>query len=405
MTTGGRQLPDWQRRSARDIRIAGRLRIRSSSPSGETTRDWSMADFRAHLRRAGRAFRRLVLRKRGRRRRASAIVEELLDAGIAEICEGLPVVKIDEKLGLNEETYRTMPILRSDGTTLYSTKDLALTKRKFEEYGVDRAIWVVDARQSLYFQQIFKILELWGFEQAKTGLSSRVRDRRLARRASSPRARAMCRSTTMCAIAVLARAREIIEEKNRDCAGREKAEVAWRGGARLAEIRDAGARQQQGRHLRSGRSALLRRPFRALHPVRARARLPHSRARGGTPSEMLPPAGSTIDFGDIKPEELALLQEIASLPDEIAARRGGVPAAADRVVRLRAGEALQRLLSRLPGAAIAGADAHRPAGAGRGHPAGAGKWSGVAGHRGTGRNVGGRRGEKGGRCAHGGRGE
>ena len=45
----------------------------------------------------------------------------------------LPVVKIDEKLGLEKETYRTLPILRSDGTTLYSTKDLALTKRKFED--------------------------------------------------------------------------------------------------------------------------------------------------------------------------------------------------------------------------------------------------------------------------------
>ena len=66
-----------------------------------------------------------------------------------------------------------MPVLRSDGSSLYSTKDLALTKRKFEEYGVDRAIWVVDTRQSLYFQQIFKILELWGFEQAP-GLPSRV---------------------------------------------------------------------------------------------------------------------------------------------------------------------------------------------------------------------------------------
>ena len=80
---------------------------------------------------------------------------------------GLTVVKIDEKLGLDRAGYRTMPVLRSDGTSLYSTKDLALTKRKFEEFGIDRAIWVVDVRQSLYFKQIFKILELWGFEQAK----------------------------------------------------------------------------------------------------------------------------------------------------------------------------------------------------------------------------------------------
>ncbi|HMD81374.1 MAG TPA: arginine--tRNA ligase, partial [Anaerolineales bacterium] len=61
---------------------------------------------------------------------------------------------------------RTMVILRSDGTTLYSTKDLALAKQKFEKYHVDRSIYVVDFRQDLHFQQIFKILELWGFPQA-----------------------------------------------------------------------------------------------------------------------------------------------------------------------------------------------------------------------------------------------
>ena len=68
--------------------------------------------------------------------------------------EGLPVVKIDEKLGLDKETYRVLPILRSDGTTLYSTKDLALTKRKFEDHQIDRAIWVVAVPQALYFQQV-----------------------------------------------------------------------------------------------------------------------------------------------------------------------------------------------------------------------------------------------------------
>lgn len=94
------------------------------------------------------------------------IVQELLDRGIAEVSEGLPVVKIDEKLGLEKETYRTLPILRSDGTTLYSTKDLALTRRKFDDYEIDRSVWVIDARQSLYMQQIFKIMEIYGFDQA-----------------------------------------------------------------------------------------------------------------------------------------------------------------------------------------------------------------------------------------------
>ena len=99
---------------------------------------------------------------------SKVIVEELIQRGIAEDERptGPVIVKIDEKLGLSKEKYRTMVILRSDGTSLYSTKDLALAKQKFEQYHVDRSIYVVDFRQSLHFQQVFKILELWGFPQA-----------------------------------------------------------------------------------------------------------------------------------------------------------------------------------------------------------------------------------------------
>lgn len=98
------------------------------------------------------------------------IVEELIQKGIAddERLQGGPViVKIDEKLGLTKEKYRTNVLLRSDGTTLYLTKDLALAKIKFEQYHVDRSIYVVDVRQSLHLQQAFAILKLWGFPQAE----------------------------------------------------------------------------------------------------------------------------------------------------------------------------------------------------------------------------------------------
>jgi len=101
---------------------------------------------------------------------SKAIVNELLERGIAEDErpeDGPVIVKIDEKLGLKKEKYRTAVILRSDGTSLYLTKDLALAKEKFEKYNVDRSIYVVDNRQSLHFQQAFKILELWGFSQAE----------------------------------------------------------------------------------------------------------------------------------------------------------------------------------------------------------------------------------------------
>jgi len=130
-----------------------------------TTRQWSLDEFLAIYEELGVEFEvwfyESEVEDEGRR-----IVQELLDRGIAEISEGLPVVKIDEKLGLDKEHYRVLPILRSDGTTLYSTKDLALAKVKFEQYHIDRSLYVIDVRQSLYMQQIFKVLELWGFAQA-----------------------------------------------------------------------------------------------------------------------------------------------------------------------------------------------------------------------------------------------
>lgn len=101
---------------------------------------------------------------------AKQIVEELITRGIADDERpqgGAVVIRIDEKLGLTKEKYRTNIVLRSDGTTLYLTKDLALAKQKFEKYQVDRSIYVVDVRQSLHLQQAFAILKLLGFPQAE----------------------------------------------------------------------------------------------------------------------------------------------------------------------------------------------------------------------------------------------
>jgi arginyl-tRNA synthetase len=58
-------------------------------------------------------------------------------------------------------------VLRSDGTAVYVTNDLALTPHKFDKYKLDRSIWVVGSEQDLYFQQLFKILELLGFKWVK----------------------------------------------------------------------------------------------------------------------------------------------------------------------------------------------------------------------------------------------
>jgi arginyl-tRNA synthetase len=97
-------------------------------------------------------------------------VEDLIERGIAidERESGGPViVKLDELLGNEEEDYRVLVILRSDGTSLYATKDIPLAIKKFEEWKIDRSIYVIDVRQSLYLKQIFKTLEIMGFKQGK----------------------------------------------------------------------------------------------------------------------------------------------------------------------------------------------------------------------------------------------
>jgi arginyl-tRNA synthetase len=97
------------------------------------------------------------------------IVDELIQKKIAidERPEGPVYVKLDDLLGLDHEKYRVLVVLRSDGTALYATEDLALAKRKFADYeGLKRSYYVVDVRQSLHFQQVFKTLELAGYDWA-----------------------------------------------------------------------------------------------------------------------------------------------------------------------------------------------------------------------------------------------
>ena len=97
------------------------------------------------------------------------IVEDLIKRGIADDLrpDDAVIVRLDDLLGLKKEKYRVLVVLRSDGTALYATEDLALAKLKFEEYPLDRSIYVVDVRQSLHFQQVWKTLEIAGYEWAK----------------------------------------------------------------------------------------------------------------------------------------------------------------------------------------------------------------------------------------------
>lgn len=72
-------------------------------------------------------------------------------------------------IGIDLEEYHLgyAIVLKSDGNGAYLTKDLELARRKFQENGIEKSVYVVDKRQEQHFKQVFKILELMGFEQAE----------------------------------------------------------------------------------------------------------------------------------------------------------------------------------------------------------------------------------------------
>lgn len=86
------------------------------------------------------------------------MVDQLLQKNIAKESQGAIIVDLeDKKLG-------TLVVRKSDGTSLYSTKDLALATKKAEEYpAVSRSLHIVDVRQEFYFKQLFCILNLMGY--------------------------------------------------------------------------------------------------------------------------------------------------------------------------------------------------------------------------------------------------
>lgn len=89
------------------------------------------------------------------------IVEEYIKKGLfVEDNGAIGFDMSDKKLGF-------FMARKSDGTTLYITKDLALAKVKFNQFNIQKSIYVVGSEQNFHFKQLFYALEKMGFEAAK----------------------------------------------------------------------------------------------------------------------------------------------------------------------------------------------------------------------------------------------
>ena len=82
------------------------------------------------------------------------MVQDMKDGGYAHIDQGALVVDVQEE----SDTKEIPPcmILKSNGATLYNTTDLATIVERRRLFDPSRIIYVVDKRQSLYFEQVFR---------------------------------------------------------------------------------------------------------------------------------------------------------------------------------------------------------------------------------------------------------
>ncbi|WP_052342638.1 arginine--tRNA ligase [Bacillus sp. EB01] len=87
------------------------------------------------------------------------VVEMLEDKKLLEESDGAQVVPL--------ENLPPCLIKKSDGTTLYATRDLAAAIYRQETYHFTKSLYVVGNEQTLHFKQVFSVLEKMGFEWQK----------------------------------------------------------------------------------------------------------------------------------------------------------------------------------------------------------------------------------------------
>jgi len=90
------------------------------------------------------------------------IVMEGLERGLFERDPSGAIIADLAKLGIKKEGKKVL--LRADGTSVYTTQDIAIAKLKIEEHGLDNSFYIVAGEQDDHFRALFGILKALGYE-------------------------------------------------------------------------------------------------------------------------------------------------------------------------------------------------------------------------------------------------
>jgi arginyl-tRNA synthetase len=243
--------------------------------------------------------------------------EPYMAEALAELqAKGL-VTESNGALIVDLSAYDMPPFLlqKQDGTTLYSTRDLATALYRKRAWGFDTCLYVVDMGQSLHFQQLFKVLELAGYAWAQDGhhipfglvLMKDAATGKWEKGSTRQGKVSLLKAVLEDAITM---ARQKIAASNPDI--QDKDTVARQVGVGAVVFNDL--KNRRVRDVKFDQEAILN-PYGETGPYMQYA---HARCASVLAAAPMPP-GENVPYALLRePEERALVRKLASYPDAVA---------------------------------------------------------------------------------------
>ncbi len=94
------------------------------------------------------------------REKIDGMVRRLLDQGVAVESEGALIVLLDD------ENLPPCMVQKSDGTSLYMSRDIPAAEHRWEQFRFEKCLYVTGNEQSLHFKQLKAVLKRMGYEWA-----------------------------------------------------------------------------------------------------------------------------------------------------------------------------------------------------------------------------------------------
>lgn len=240
-----------------------------------------------------------------------AALDELRAKGLVTVSQGALVVDL--------AAHDMPPFLlrKQDGTTLYSTRDLATVLYRQRTWGFDTCLYVVDMGQSLHFAQIFKVLELAGFAWAQAChhipfglvLTKNTATGKWEKGSTRQGNASLLKTVLEDAITM---AREKIAASNPTLANAEQ--VAHQVGVGAVIFNDL--KNRRTRDVKFDLETILN-PYGETGPY---MQYTHARCASVLAAAPMSPGGEEVDYTLLnEPEERALVRKLAAYPEAVAA--------------------------------------------------------------------------------------